>query len=73
MGPKERRSKVLSSSQEAAVIAFRKLTQLPLDDVLYSLQETIPHLTRSTLHRCFKRHGCSVLPKDKPFINQKKI
>ncbi len=27
------------------------------------LQETIPHLSRSSLHRCLKRHGCSVLPK----------
>ena len=39
------------------------MTGLPLDDVLYSLQETIPHLSRSSLHRCLKRHGCSVLPK----------
>ena len=41
---------------------FRQLTQLPLDDVLYRLQETIPHLSRSSLHRCLKRHGSSVLP-----------
>jgi transposase-like protein len=28
------------------------------------LQETIPHLSRSALHRCFKRNGCSALPKE---------
>jgi transposase-like protein len=63
MGPKIIRSTVLSQAEEEGIVAFRKITALPLDDVLYSLQETIPHLTRSTLHRCLKRHGCSVLPK----------
>ena len=28
---------------------------------LYALQPTIPHLTRSSLHRCLKRHGISRL------------
>jgi hypothetical protein len=46
----------------AAVIAFRKHTLLPLDDCLYALQATIPHLTRSSLHRCLQRHGISHLP-----------
>jgi transposase-like protein len=36
---------------------------LPLDDCLYALQATIPHLTRSSLHRCLQRHGISQLPK----------
>ena len=63
MGPKKIKSTVLSESEEEAIVAFRKMTELPLDDVLYSLQETIPHLSRSSLHRCLKRHGCSVLPK----------
>ena len=53
----------MSEAEEEAIVAFRQMTQLPLDDVLYSLQETIPHLSRSSLHRCLKRHGCSVLPK----------
>ena len=35
---------------------------LPLDDCLYALQATIPHLARSALHRCFQRHGISRLP-----------
>ena len=50
-------------------MAFRRHTLLPLDDCLYALQPTIPHLTRSALHRCLKRHGISRLPEtdgDKP-------
>ncbi len=51
------------------VVAFRGHTLLPLDDCLYALQPTIPHLTRSSLHRCSKRHGISRQPDvagDKP-------
>jgi transposase InsO family protein len=44
------------------VVAFRRHTLLPLDDCLYALQPTVPHLTRSSLHRCLKRHGISRLP-----------
>lgn len=44
------------------IVAFRRHTLLPLDDCLYSLQPTIPHLTRSALHRCLQRHGISRLP-----------
>jgi hypothetical protein len=69
MGPKEVRSTVLTSLEEAAVVAFRKYTLLPLDDCLYALQPSIPHLTRSSLHRCLQRHGISRLPEvdgDKP-------
>lgn len=62
MGPKQVRSTVLSPQEEAVVVAFRKHTLLPLDDCLYALQATIPHLTRSSLHRCFQRHGISRLP-----------
>jgi len=68
-GPKEPRSTVLSLAEEAIVVAFRRHTLLPLDDCLYALQATIPHLTRSSLHRCLKRHGISRLPNtegDKP-------
>ena len=68
MGPKKIKSTVLSEGEEEAIVAFRKMTELPLDDVLYSLQETIPHLSRSSLHRCLKRHGCSVLPKKQSAI-----
>ncbi len=41
---------------------FRKHTLLPLDDCLFVLREHIPYLSRSTLHRCFQRHGISRLP-----------
>ncbi|MBY3102865.1 IS481 family transposase [Rhizobium laguerreae] len=60
-GPKEPKSTVLSTEDEAIIIAFRRHTLLPLDDCLYSLQATIPHLTRSSLHRCLQRHGISRL------------
>jgi len=68
-GPKHPSSTVLSIEEEAIIIAFRKHTLLPLDDCLYALQPTIPHLTRSSLHRCLLRHGISRLPEvggDKP-------
>ena len=62
-------STVLSVQEAAIGVAFRKYTLLPLDDCLYALQPTIPHLTRSSLHRCLQRHGISRLPEvtgDKP-------
>jgi transposase InsO family protein len=62
MGPKQARSTVLTPDEEAIVVAFRRHTLLPLDDCLYGLQPTIPHLTRSSLHRCLERHGISRLP-----------
>jgi transposase InsO family protein len=68
-GPKAPHSTVLSTEEEAVVVAFRRHTLLPLDDCLYALQATIPHLTRSSLHRCLQRHGVSRLPDtdgDKP-------
>src|SRR5689334_17637006 len=68
-GPKEPRSTVLTAEDEAVIVAFRRHTLLPLDDCLYALQATIPHLTRSSLHRCLQRHGIARLPDvegDKP-------
>ena len=62
MGPKEVRSTVLSLAEDAVIVAFRKYTLLPLDDCLYALQASLPHLTRSSLHRCLQRHGISRLP-----------
>lgn len=73
MGPKVVRSRSLTQVEEAVVVAFRVFTQLPLDDCLYSLQETIPHLTRSSLHRCLQRHDLSRLPKEKPSQEKKKF
>jgi hypothetical protein len=40
---------------------------------LYSLQDTIPHLSRSSLHRCLQRHGLSRLPKEKNATEKKKF
>ena len=68
-GPKAPHSTSLTDAEEAMVVAFRRHTLLPLDDCLYALQPTIPHLTRSALHRCLQRHGISRLPDidgDKP-------
>ena len=62
MGPKRPRSTILTVEEEGTVVAFRKHTLLPLDDLLYALQASIPHLTRSSLHRCLVRHGISRLP-----------
>jgi hypothetical protein len=67
--PRQPRSTVLTSEQEAIIVAFRQHTLLPLDDCLYALQASVPHLTRSNLHRCLQRHGISRLPEvgdDKP-------
>ena len=64
----------MSLEEEAAIVAFRKPTFLPLDDCLYALQTTLRHLSRSVLHRCLQRHGMSRLPEvegDKP--TQKKF
>ena len=68
-GPREPKSTVLTPEEEAIIVAFRRHTLLPLDDCLYSLQSTIPHLSRSSLHRCLQRHDISRLPEitgDKP-------
>ena len=61
-GPKDPKSTALSIEEEAMIVAFRRHTLLPLDDCLYALQPTIPHLSRSSLHRCLQRHDISRLP-----------
>ncbi|PPU86561.1 hypothetical protein XpopCFBP1817_19035, partial [Xanthomonas populi] len=61
-GPTPPRSTVLSVADEAAIVAFRKHTLLPLDDCLYAPQPSIPRLTCSSLHRCLQRHSISRLP-----------
>src|SRR5882757_6453284 len=65
-GPKKPRSTVLSVEEEAVVVAFRRHTLLPLDDCLYALQATIPHLTRSSLHRCLPT------PRDQPVAGRRR-
>ena len=68
-GPKHPHSTLLGEAEEALIVAFRRHTLLPLDDCLYALKPTLPHLSRSSLHRCLQRHGISRLPQvggDKP-------
>jgi hypothetical protein len=62
MGPHHSRAKVLSMEEEGTCIGFRTYTMLPLDDCLYALQLMMPHLTRSTLHRLYRRYEISRLP-----------
>ncbi len=73
MGPRHPRLTVLSKEEEAAYVAFRQHTLLPLDDCLYSLQTAIPHLTRSSLHRCCQRHGIRRLPDTKDPRSKRKF
>lgn len=61
-GPREPRSSTLPVEQEAIIVAFHRHTLLPLDACLHALQATVPHLTRSALHRRLQRHGISRLP-----------
>ena len=62
-GPKEAKSTVLSASRRrrssslSAGIRCCRSTTASL-----RCQPTIPHLTRSSLHRCLQRHGISRLP-----------
>jgi transposase-like protein len=72
MGPKKARSTVLSVKEEAVIVAFRKHTLLPLDDCHYALKESIPHLTRSSLHRCLQRHDISRRPDIDEKVGKKK-
>ena len=62
MGPSAPHSTVLTAIEEAMIVEFRRRTLLPLDDVLGCLRNSIPKLTRSSLHRCLERHGISRLP-----------
>jgi len=52
MGPATPRSTVLSAVEEVMIVEFRRRTLMPLDDVLGCLRDSIPKLTRSSLHRC---------------------
>jgi transposase-like protein len=62
-GPKHPRPTVLTVQEEAVIVAFRRHTPLPLDDCLYALQATIPHLTRSSLHRGLNTMASAGCPK----------
>ena len=72
IGPKEPCSTVLNTEHEAIIVAFRCHTLLPLDDCLYALQPTIPHLTRSSLHRCLQHYGIAGFPMSKATSPQRR-
>ena len=57
-GPKCPKSTSLLLEDEVVVV-LRRQTLLPFDDCPYTIQATIPHLTRSSLHRCLQRHAIS--------------
>ena len=65
-GPKPGRHGRLTAEEEDIIVRFRQHTLLPLDDCLYALQAQIPHLSRTSLHRCLQRHGISRLPATGP-------
>ena len=69
-GPKSPHSTTLTEAEEAAVIAFRRHTLLPLDDCLSALQPSIPHLTRTALHRCLQRCSGAAYPVCRTFRGQ---
>jgi hypothetical protein len=72
MGPRPA-STVLTAEQEAVAVAFRQQTHPPLDDGRYALQDTLPLLSRSALHRLFQRHGSSHLPRPEANPEKKKF
>jgi transposase-like protein len=70
-GPTQPKS-VLSKTEQQIICEFRRVSKLPLDDVYIALKEKIPSLTRSNLHRCLKRNGLNVLPKEEVTAPEKK-
>ena len=68
-GPTEPRSTVLTEAEEAAIVAFRRHTLLPLDDCLDALQSSIPHLTCSALSwRSASAKCCSAASPNRLFV-----
>jgi hypothetical protein len=66
---------VFSTAEAALMVACCKQMPVPLDDGLYALQATRPHLTRSARHRCRQRPGLNRVPEregDKPAKNNYK-
>lgn len=58
---------VLTPAQEAVVVHLRRTLLLPLDDLLAVTREFIcPHVSRSGLDRCLRRHGAGNLNALKP-------
>jgi len=58
---------VLTPAQETVVVHLWRTLMLPLDDLLAVTREFIcPHLSRSGLDRCLRRHGAGNLNELKP-------
>ena len=58
---------VLTPAQEVVVVHLRRTLLLPLDDLLAVTREFIcPHVSRSGLDRCLRRHGAGNLNALKP-------
>ena len=70
-GPLKPKS-VLSEVQQELICEFRRVTKFSLDDIYITLKDKIPELSRSNLHRCLKRNGLSVLPKEEAEKREKK-
>ncbi len=52
----------LTDAEEAVVIELRRTLLLPIDDLLVVVREFLcPHMSRSALDRCLRRHGVSNL------------
>ena len=69
-GPKKLRLTILTEAEKATIVAFRRHTLLPLDECIYALQPSIPHLNRSALHRLtchgiFSPSATRVRPKER--------
>ncbi len=43
-------------------VVYRRRTRFSLDDCFHVLEQAIPGLSRSALHRCFRRHGLNRIP-----------
>ena len=57
----------LTPAQEAVAVALRRALLLPLDDLLAVVREFLnPHVSRSGLDRCLRRHGAGNLRALKP-------
>ena len=60
-GPKKDINSVLTLVEQKIICETRRVTQLPLDDLLEALKPEIPSLSRSNLHRCLQRNNISRL------------
>lgn len=65
-----RRPTAVSELDEAIAVLFRRIFRLPLDDCLKALRPVLPTLSRSTLHRCYQRHGLDPVTQRKTILRR---